>query len=588
MDEKVLFMAINVGFVLFYLNPIHIRYTFVIEKMIVLFELSTKLMNSDMKKIVCLLIICLLCSCNKEEEMMTIDQTAKPLTEQDALKSFAKVLSIAVSRNESLREYIKEKSLEQFDKDYDVFYPFVKNDVLPSGITFKEALLEACESPDLLSSIEVACPKLNILVPDWSWIGSFKADYWDTSKEDILVGYAQKGDSHTLFKNGESFLELSLGEIPDTPTLIVKENERMKVISTRSSEGVEYDFIDNCFDGRNTTETRGRTWYEDDILLNYEEINDFVPSTDIDPLLISAYNEFGNNYSGPGCQRDYVYFGMSNNNQNNGILNSNIRERFYRFKINPDSYNYISDQDQDPSLSDPITKYGRSHQLSAEELMNRIWSGGNFDFRFDFYIGQQGVIPTSTIYYYICSKTASEVFDLTKVHRKYKHQTAVAQGEYIYSFLAENLVPKWVYMPGDVYLPEWDISNRSNNIIIAASELDPSETRTETYDVTFTYSNNFSISTGGEASIGLDNDNKIKISLGVKDETHNQHTENNKIVVQTSYASDSMGAGQLPYSGKIVIGPDTKTINGTLVNGYSIKPVDFGSFSITFLPTDIR
>lgn len=32
MDEKVLFMALNVGFILFDLNPIHIRDTLVIEK----------------------------------------------------------------------------------------------------------------------------------------------------------------------------------------------------------------------------------------------------------------------------------------------------------------------------------------------------------------------------------------------------------------------------------------------------------------------------------------------------------------------------------------------------------------------------
>ena len=114
-----------------------------------------------MKKVTFILALCLIFGCAKENLPSSVEKASQTMTEEEALESFAKILSKAVATNESIREFIKVKAIEQFDLDYDVFYPFVKDDVLSSGITFRNALLDVCEDPEELSQIESVCPKLN-------------------------------------------------------------------------------------------------------------------------------------------------------------------------------------------------------------------------------------------------------------------------------------------------------------------------------------------------------------------------------------------------------------------------------------------
>ncbi len=52
------------------------------------------------------------------------------LSEADAQKAFAKVLSVAVAKDGTLRSFLKNEAVRQYDKDYDVFYPFVKNEIV--------------------------------------------------------------------------------------------------------------------------------------------------------------------------------------------------------------------------------------------------------------------------------------------------------------------------------------------------------------------------------------------------------------------------------------------------------------------------
>lgn len=86
-----------------------------------------------------------------------------------AAESFSQILSKATHENQDLRLFIKSKALEQFDKDYDVFYPFVKDSEIGQGKTFREILLQYTDEKTLCD-IERTIPKLTILVPDWSWL----------------------------------------------------------------------------------------------------------------------------------------------------------------------------------------------------------------------------------------------------------------------------------------------------------------------------------------------------------------------------------------------------------------------------------
>ena len=57
--------------------------------------------------------------CKKEMPVDAVSEQRLSDKEQ-----FAQALSIAVHESEALRAFIKTEALKEFDKDYDVFYPF--------------------------------------------------------------------------------------------------------------------------------------------------------------------------------------------------------------------------------------------------------------------------------------------------------------------------------------------------------------------------------------------------------------------------------------------------------------------------------
>lgn len=522
-------------------------------------------------------------ACTKEISEEPIVEKPSVETAESALNSFAQILSKAVGKDEVLRNFIKTDACRKFDKDYDVFYPFVKDRTLSDGRTFREAILSACDYEDELSKIETLCPKLTILVPDWSWIGSFNAHTWDTSSDEVLVGYAQEGERHSLYKDGKMYIELEAGEIPETVTLIVKENERMRYNGQTKAGEQAYEFASPVFDGEKNVETKGRAWYDEDIYLSYETIGDFVPASEIDPLVVRAYQEFGNSYSGPGCQRDLIYYSMTKNNDEHGVYNKYIRERFYRFKINIEGIRNKSDESEDPYFNEEIRTEGKDHELSKNQLIERIWSGGAFEFKFYIYKGTDGVKQTNYSDMIEYSAPGNVLFYLKKVHRRFKHNTMFSKGVSVYTLKTDDLVPKWVYPSGDVNLSEWNISEDSNNMYILAIEYDKSRIITTTEEKEFTYSKNFSTNINASGDI-----DKVKISLGLGGGISSQKKETSKVVIQTTSESDQLGFGEISYGNAIIRGVETKLINSEYVKGYNVKPFDFGGFSITLLPEDIR
>ena len=64
-------------------------------------------------------------------------------------------------------------------------------------------------------------------------------------------------------------------------------------------------------------------------------------------------------------------------------LNRNIREKLYRFRISATAFGRIADADGDQRLQD-LTQTKR--YLSNEEILQNIWTDGNFEFRFKSYI----------------------------------------------------------------------------------------------------------------------------------------------------------------------------------------------------------
>lgn len=525
----------------------------------------------------------LVASCNtaEPEQRDLITLTESSLSQTEAMSQFASILSQAAADNENLRTFIRKQALDMFDNDYDVFYPFVKDMTVSGSKTFAQILSEYCSDDAQLQAIEAAVPKLTILVPDWEWLDAFSVNKWDTSDPEVLVGYAESGETRTLYKDGEANT-LEEGEFPLSPTLIIKSNERMVASGVTKSGERTFAFRHHEFDKRNTPkrlETRGRDWHSDDISLPVTEfVGDFVPASDIDPLVIRAYNEFKDGSVANACQRDYIYYGMSKSNRDSGVLNTGIRERLYRFRIAPNAYERIADaQGEDAMLSDEITKHGRSNQLSVEQLLERIWSDGGFEIHFDFYVvshdGDNNKIVPRTSVSYSCNP--SDLFELKSVHREFKKQTAVARGVYKYSFKKDNLATKWFY-PTDIQtLPSvWDISSESSDIMIHATEEDDSTEVISNKAWTYHMSQNFGLKFG----------KKVKIDFGTnKDSGHN-----GSLLITKTETSDEFGYMPLEYEQRIIEKPSKKNINGVEVDGYDIRNVALGDLVVTLLPVNIR
>lgn len=541
------------------------------------------------------LMLAVSCNTAEPEQRDRITLAESSLSQGEAMSQFASILSQAAADNEDLRSFIRNQALEMFDNDYDVFYPFVKDMTVSGSKTFAQVLSEYCTSKTQLEEIEAAVPKLTILVPDWEWLDAFSVNNWDTADPEVLVGYAESGETRTLYKDGEAN---SIGdwEFPLSPTLIIKSNERMVASGVTKSGERTFAFKYPEFDKRNNPQelqTRGRAWHEDDIEFAVSDsIGNFVPTEDLDPLVIGAYNEFKDGSIPNACHRDYIYYGMSKSNRDSGVLNTGIRERLYRFQLDAGSFKSMSDDVKDPKLHADTTVKGKGNQLSKETLRILTWSGGGFEIRFDFYVAcpdnnETKIAPFEEFVY---SCRASDLFDFTKVHRRYKRQTAVAQGVYEYYFNDNNIKSKWFYPSNVQTLPRvWDLSRESSSLRIVATEVDDSTTYEYQDTWEYTKSKNFNWSINPSVSIGKDTTKtSFKFDFGIGGD--NGKVSNHKVTVsiRRTETSDNLGSHILEYERRIIQKPDQITINNVLRNGYEVNPVSFGCISVTLLPVNIR
>lgn len=136
-----------------------------------------------------LIVAATLISCTKEENPSSPDNglsSESSYSKQDAYADFAAILSEAIPEEPALRAFIKKKATEMYDYDYDVFYPWVKNELVDGNRTFED-VLSSYDEEGKLPEILRALPKLTIMVPDWSWIGgAFGIDSWDETDPEVL------------------------------------------------------------------------------------------------------------------------------------------------------------------------------------------------------------------------------------------------------------------------------------------------------------------------------------------------------------------------------------------------------------------
>ena len=107
-------------------------------------------------------------SCTKE--MSQSDEMTR-MSDDKTLEAFSILLSRAIYAEPDLRYFMKKEALQKKDYDYDVFYPYVKDEIVGDNRTFEEILMQY-DSEDILSSVTREHPLLTVLVPDWSWVNA--------------------------------------------------------------------------------------------------------------------------------------------------------------------------------------------------------------------------------------------------------------------------------------------------------------------------------------------------------------------------------------------------------------------------------
>lgn len=495
-----------------------------------------------------------------------------PLDQVTAQKKFAKALSKAVSNSLDVRKFLKAEAVAQFDNDYDIFYPLVKNKIVYDKQSLRDILLSYCKDENELVQIEQSLPLLNILVPDLSLFWDFNAEKWNVDDKEVSV-ICRDDKDNTLYENGENIGKMTTGDIPDFPCLVVKNNERMKVssVKTRSGEAT-YEFLSDAFDGsKRKLQTRH---YEEDINLQpTEDLEAYVNGSEIMSSVKDAWNEFKNVPN--AYQRDYIYYGITKENKP-GTLNRYIREKLYRFRIAANAYSAINDPTQDPTLQDTQKNKG---YLTNEEIIQKIWTDGNFEFHFKSYISGEDSKEameaklTFTI-------NPRDVFSLEKIHLKHKNSTAFRQSKNFYTVDAKNLRSKWIYPEKSdknaddlVFTLPWDLYNKSLSIFMFVEEWDKGQTITQEKSVVSEFVNKADFSIEGSGSIG-------KVSLSTKLGYGFSHTKtvSNKATIQTTVESDPLGTLYFQYNDPII----RDEINGT----YKLYNVSSGSVVATLLPVD--
>lgn len=500
----------------------------------------------------------------------TINQA--PLDQVTAQKKFAKALSKAVSNSLDVRKFLKAEAVAQFDNDYDIFYPLVKNKIVYDNQSLRDILLSYCKDENELVQIEQSLPLLNILVPDLSLFWDFNAEKWNVDDKEVSV-ICRDDKDNTLYEDGENIGKMTTGDIPDFPCLVVKNNERMKVssVKTRSGEAT-YEFLSDAFDGsKRKLQTRH---YEEDINLQpTEDLEAYVNGSEIMSSVKDAWNEFKNVPN--AYQRDYIYYGITKENKP-GTLNRYIREKLYRFRIAANAYSAINDPTQDPTLQDTQKNKG---YLTNEEIIQKIWTDGNFEFHFKSYISGEDSKEameaklTFTI-------NPRDAFSLEKIHLKHKNSTAFRQSKNFYTVDAKNLRSKWIYPEKSdknaddlVFTLPWDLYNKSLSIFMFVEEWDKGQTITQEKSVVSEFINKADFSIEGSGSIG-------KVSLSTKLGYGFSHTKtvSNKATIQTTVESDPLGTLYFQYNDPII----RDEINGT----YKLYNVSSGSVVATLLPVD--
>lgn len=519
-----------------------------------------------------------LSSCSKDDEFRSEDSQmpgSKTIENKDGLDKetyltdFAEVLSKATYERKDVREFLKTEALKQFDKNYDILYYLVKDEEI-NGTSFRDILI-SYSSSDFIESIETNVPLLNILTPEIA-VFDVKPEDLDATDKEIPVAVSKENET-LLFLNGKNEVSLEKGEIPDFHLFVVNENSRVIIPSndTRSlKSNVEKSIafkspnFDRSLDDSKLATTRSIA----------------VSEKTAGEKAILAYNYFnkddGSDYQ-MAFQRDYIYYGITPENKS-GSLNRSVSEYIGFIEINPRTYFKISDQigtnstNDDPYIKETETTQ-KKRELSEDELLDRMWTKGAYDFRFE--------IVTSTNQHpqivYIPLKP-NEIWNFNIEHTR-RHATMFRHSKNTYKIDPNKFTSKTVYLGANkISFGKWDLSEESIYRYVNILEEDESveKTYTNTYESTRVHTNKFK----GDVKLELGLGESDKISGGASGEVTNSNTikDNKTVTIIRKEKSDDLGSVRIYFYDPIITGKFKRFFGGInyIMHTYNTGHVTFG------------
>ena len=474
------------------------------------------------------------------------------LKEPDAyfLRPFAKAFYNAMEESPVLREMIKTKALERFNKEYDVLYQFIKDEPVENGLTVRKLLLKHFESAEKLAAIEAKHPTLTIFVPQLPE-DCFSAENWNTAEQIPAVAIHSTKQRHTCViskygffdENSDEFVVES-GFVPAFPVVVLKDNSRVVVSQNQRSqyESLNNKNSDYVFDFTNEFFDRSKEEEEASSLRSSIYMGNF------DPELVDAYEIYKNV---DGWHRDYVYYGIKPATPN-GPLNRNFQETIIGFHFSTN----VTPEQMLWWLTDPATNSGGPTLLPVVIGSTADpWTEGQWAFSVAVQTGSK--LTTATITKTILAYP-KELFSVT-----YKLIAGSFYKPQVDGFIVKNL---------NLNLMCWDLENYAAEIKITIEKVNPSTTISST------------ISSTSESAGNVSMDFKSGLKFG----TSAKKTWTTAYTIQTQVGNKNMGDVLVHFGDKVIL---NKVFNPPLPGIspiWELRNYDSGLYSIMLAPRKVQ
>ena len=506
-------------------------------------------------------------SCTKETGRYEEDSAQ---TEISSLESFSIILSKALYAEPDLRYFFREEALKKTDYDYDVFYPYVKEQSVDGNRTVED-ILSQYDSEGVLPLIEDEHPLLTVLVPDWSWVNDdcFSVNNWDCSIPDVGVSFLSEAEEHEIYWNGEYAFTMRDGEFSSAPILIVKDNDRLVAdAQTKGRAQTSYSFFAEDFTDLSTAserETKAASSKYYDYDLPYVVANEGVISSLLTHRTATAYNACVSDSQ--LYQRDHIYYGMTSHTDT-ACVNCNYYETLYRFKLSPNAMGLWDNPEGSGTGHDFRTKnyyyqantWGNATKLTIDEIKAKSWGEGAIELIIRVYVGGEFIQKNLSVNFadafYVKKVQLRENYNVLGALKSRTYYLGLSTGNY-----DEWLEPKWI--TANFQLFYWDLTQFPTRYIVEFEEYDQStkETRTRQESNTFTGNVSLSYSPGS-----------WKFGAGVSI----NRTVSNSYTYETTQASDGLGRFYVQYTDKVILNQNYTSA--------TIKTYTTGSVDVQIIP----